>query len=115
MRAWVVVCLALGLALAESPARAQEAEILRRELEQLKQQLQMMQEQYQKTIQEMTDRLQRLEAQPAATPPAPAAAAPAPAAPALLRPFQPWSWLVHGSPSRSTSDGGLASCSSTWA
>ena len=49
MRAWVVVCLALGLALAASPAGAQEAEVLRRELEQLKQQLQMMQEQYQKT------------------------------------------------------------------
>jgi hypothetical protein len=82
MRAWVVVCLALGLILAESPAAAQEAEILRRELEQLKQQLQQMQEQYQKTIQEMTDRLQRLEAQPPTTAPAPAVAAPAPASPA---------------------------------
>jgi hypothetical protein len=79
MRAWVVVCLALGLALAESPARAQEAEILRREREQWKQQLQRMQEQYQKAIQEMTDRLQRLEAQPPAAPAAPAATAPAPA------------------------------------
>jgi hypothetical protein len=82
MRAWVVVWLALVLGVAPTPARAQEAEILRRELEQLKQQLQQMQEQYQKTIQEMTDRLQRLEAQPPAPPPAPAAAAPpAPAAP----------------------------------
>ena len=87
MRAWVVVCLALGLALAESPAAAQEAEVLRRELEQLKQQLQMMQEQYQKTIQDMTDRLQRLEAQPPATPSIPAAAAPpAPAASTVAAP-----------------------------
>jgi hypothetical protein len=86
MRTSVMVCLALVLGVAGTPATAQEAEILRRELEQLKQQLQMMQEQYQKTIQEMTDRLQRLEAQPPATPPAPAAAAPAPAAPAAAAP-----------------------------
>jgi hypothetical protein len=94
MRAWVVVCLALLLGVAVTPAAAQEAEILRRELEQLKQQLQMMQEQYQKAIQDMTDRLQRLEAQPptpaAATPTVPtapaAAAAPAPAAPTAATP-----------------------------
>jgi hypothetical protein len=77
MRAWVVVCLALGLTFAEIPASALEAEALRRELEQLKQQLQTMQEQYLKAIQEMTERLQRLEAQPAVPPPV---AAPAPAA-----------------------------------
>ena len=68
MRVLVMVCLVLGLGLAASPARAQEAEVLRQELEQLKQQLQMMQQQYQKTIQDMTDRLQRLEAQPTAPP-----------------------------------------------
>ena len=91
MRAWVVVCLVLGLALAERPAAAQEAEVLRRELEQLKQQLQMMQEQYQKTIQDMTDRLQRLEAQPPAAAPPPAAAAPtvAPPAPTTATPPPP--------------------------
>jgi hypothetical protein len=76
MRVFVVVCLALGLGLAASPALAQEAEALRRELEQLKQQLQIMQQQYEKAIQDMTDRLQRLEAQPTASPPSPAAGAP---------------------------------------
>jgi hypothetical protein len=89
MRAWVVVCLAASLALAGSPAGAQEAEVLRRELEQLKQQLQRMQEQYQKAIQDMTDRLQRLEAQPPAAAPPPAAAAPTVAPPAPTTAAQP--------------------------
>ncbi len=81
MRVFVVVCLALGVGLAASPALAQEAEVLRQELEQLKQQLQIMQQQYQKAIQDMTDRLQRLEAQPTAPPPSRAAGASATPAP----------------------------------
>jgi hypothetical protein len=90
MRACVVVCLAVVLGLAEAPATAQEAEVLRRELEQLKQQLQMMQEQYQRAIQDMTDRLQRLEAQPAVTAPQPAASAltVAPPAPTVAAPLR---------------------------
>jgi hypothetical protein len=76
MRVLVMVCLALGLWLAASPALAQEAELLRQELEQFKQQLQIMQQQYQKTIQDMTERLQRLEAQPPGPPPVPSAGAP---------------------------------------
>ncbi len=114
MRAWVVVCLALGLGLAESPARAQEAEVLRRELEQLKQQLQMMQEQYQKTIQDMTDRLQRLEAQPAPHRRRSAGTGRRGAAP-IRRRSPRWTWPARESRSRCTSVAEPASCSSTWA
>lgn len=102
MRVLLVVCLALGLVLASTPALAQDADALRRELEQLRQQLKTLQEQYQKAIDNMTERLQRLETQPAPAPPQPAAApavqaapsgAPRPGMPSLVelaRPREPF-------------------------
>ncbi len=85
MRAVAFVVVALYVALAHTPAIAQEAEALKKEIAEL-----------QKQLQSLAERLQRLEAQP---PPPPAAAAPpasAPAAPAvsltdLARPRQPFS------------------------
>ena len=102
MRVFVVVCLALGLGLAASPALAQEAEVLRRELEQLKQQLQTTQQQYQQAIEALTQRLQRLEARPQV------AAAPAPSQSGgpitlpslydLARPREPFSLYAQTTP-----------------
>ncbi len=60
MRALVSLCLALGLALAASPAGAQDADVLRRELDQLRQQFDAMKGQYQKAIDSLTERLRQL-------------------------------------------------------
>jgi hypothetical protein len=77
MRAFLTLTLALGLvAIVATPARAQDAEALRREMEQMRKQFEAMQEQYKKTMENMTDRIQRLETQPQ-----PAAAPAPPAAP----------------------------------
>jgi hypothetical protein len=75
MRALLTLTLVLGLvAIGAAPARAQDAEALRREMEQMRKQFEAMQEQYKKTMENMTDRIQRLETQPqpAAAPPTPA-------------------------------------------
>ncbi len=71
MRVRVILTLALGLAMTPIPARAQEAEALRREIEQLRRQLEVTQQQYQQAIEALTQRLQRLEVRPqvAAAPP----------------------------------------------
>lgn len=101
MHAFVILMVALFVALGAAPVFAQAPEALRKELEQLKRQ----QEQYQRAIDALSQRLQRLESQPApvATPPAPPsgplAQSPAnpqtqmapPSATDLLRPRQPFS------------------------
>jgi hypothetical protein len=77
MRALLTLTLVLGLvATVATPARAQDAEALRREMEQMRKQFEAMQEQYKKAMDGMADRIQRLEAQPQ-----PAAAPPPPTAP----------------------------------
>jgi hypothetical protein len=83
MRALVIAALCVAVSLVPLPARAQDAEALRRELEQLRRQ----QEQYQKAIEALSERLQRLESQgaPTSAPPAPATAQPAPAAPPVAQ------------------------------
>ncbi len=80
MRAFIGVCLLLGLALAHSPAPAQDPEALRKELEEMRKQFETMKEQYQKAIETMGERLQRLEAQPKPVAAQPAVQAP-PASP----------------------------------
>ncbi|HEV8309731.1 MAG TPA: hypothetical protein VGW35_18870 [Methylomirabilota bacterium] len=98
MRTFVALCLLAGVALAPSPAPAQDAEALRRELEQLRRQFDAMQQQYRQAIDSLTERLQRLEAQPppAAVPPAAppvTAQAPPSGPPSLLelaRPREPF-------------------------
>jgi hypothetical protein len=98
MRAFVALCLALGLAATAAPAAAQEAEALRRELEQLRQQFELMKEQYQKAIDTMTERLQRLEARPmtAAAPPAAPKAGGFPSWLELARPREPFALYAQG-------------------
>ncbi|MGH7391187.1 MAG: DUF4200 domain-containing protein [Candidatus Rokuibacteriota bacterium] len=70
MRARIVVCLLLSLAVVPAAAAAQEAETLRRELEQMRKQFETMKQEYQKAMDTMTERLQRLEERPQAAPPA---------------------------------------------
>ena len=102
MRVFVVVCLALGVGFAASPALAQEAEVLRRELEQLKQQLQTTQQQYQQAIEALTQRLQRLEARPqvAAAPASNQSGGPItlPSLYDLARPREPFSLYAQTTP-----------------
>jgi hypothetical protein len=76
MRAVAFVVVALYVALAHTPAIAQEAEALKKEIAEL-----------QKQLQSLAERLQRLEAQP----PPPPAAAPAVSLTDLARPRQPFS------------------------
>ena len=72
MRALVAACLGMGLALAASPAGAQDIETVRTQLEQLRQQFEGIKQQYERQIKELGDRIQQLEGQRAV----PAAAAP---------------------------------------
>ncbi len=97
MRSFVAVSLALGLALAQSPASAQDAEAVRKQLEEMRKQFDTMKEEYQKAIETMSDRLERLEAQPPPALPQPVVQAPPAARPAeqpslldLARPRQPF-------------------------
>jgi len=98
MRSFVAVCLALGLALGQSPASAQEAEALRKELDQMRRQFEAMKDQYQRSIETISERLKRLEAQPTPAPAQPTAVqapstAPPTGQPSLLelaRPRQPF-------------------------
>src|SRR5262245_41205894 len=81
MRKWGAGVLALSVALAASPARAQDAETLRRELDQMKKQFEDMKRDYQKAIDQMSERLNRLEATPPQSAPSGAAGAQTPPAP----------------------------------
>src|SRR5262245_60570793 len=131
MRKWGAGVLALSVALAASPARAQDAETLRRELDQMKKQFEDMKRDYQKAIDQMSERLNRLEATPpqsapagpvgAQVPPAPSgpASAQAPAAPAapsssmpsaadLLRPREPYALSGAGGRGQLLFDVGIA-------
>jgi hypothetical protein len=118
MRVVIGICLLVGVALAQSPAAAQDAEALRKELEQMRQQFEQMRDQYQKAIEAMAERLQRLEAQPqpAAPPPAvvqaPAGSQPAPGQPSLLelaRPREPYTLYERRGPSQLLFDIGIVS------
>jgi TolA-binding protein len=78
----LALMLVLALLVGIPPARAQDADALRREMEQMRKQFEAMQEQYKKALDSMSERLERMEKRPepsAAAPPAPAT--PAPAAP----------------------------------
>jgi hypothetical protein len=90
MRAFVAVCLALGL-LVPSIALAQDAEALRRELEEMRRQFEATRQQYEKNLQTLSERIQRLEARPqtAAAPPVVVQAPPPPRQPSLLELAQP--------------------------
>src|SRR5262245_25005992 len=66
--------LALGLALAPAPVRAEDAESLRRELQDVKSQFESMKAGYQKAIDALEKRIESLESRPSA----PAAPAPTP-------------------------------------
>jgi len=90
MRAFVATAVVLSLLAVTAPARAQDAETLRREMEQMRKQFEVMQEQYKKALDSMVERLERVEArpQPAVGAPGPTAATPempqpSPAAPPL--------------------------------
>ncbi len=102
MRSFVAVCMALGMALAQSPASAQDAEALRKELEQLRKQMETIGE-----------RLQRLEAQPkpvAAQPPAaPPPAAASPSLMELARPRAPFALYEQRGPGQLLFDMGVVS------
>jgi hypothetical protein len=84
MRGFLSLCLTLGLVLAATPVRAQDADALRRELEEMRRQFEAMKEQYQKALDSLTERLRRLEAAPpmAVAPPS----APVPATPGVATP-----------------------------
>ncbi len=114
MRALVVVCSLLGLALAHSPASAQDAEALRKELQEMRKQFETMKDQYQKAIDTMSDRLQRLETQPKpvaaqpTAPPSPTPVAPSiPSAAELLRPREPFALYGAGGRGQSLFDMGV--------
>ncbi len=103
MHAFIAVCLLLGLALAHSPASAQDAEALRKELEQLRKQMETI-----------SERLQRLEAQPQPAPAQPVVQAP-PGAPAtgqpspleLARPREPFALYQRRGPGQLLFDMGV--------
>ena len=87
MRDIITLALMLVLLLTVSivPARAQDADALRREMEQMRKQFDAMQEQYKKALDSMSERLERMEKRPeptVAAPPAPAPPAPATPTPA---------------------------------
>src|SRR5215470_16770322 len=87
MRDIIALALMLVLLLTVSivPARAQDADALRREMEQMRKQFDAMQEQYKKALDSMSERLERMEKRPeptVAAPPAPAPPAPATPTPA---------------------------------
>ena len=89
MRAFVVLALVIGVLVQASPARAQDAEALRREMEQMRKQFEAAQEQYKKALDSMAERLERMESrpQPAAAPPPvtqPVTTQPTPAAPPAM-------------------------------
>jgi len=98
MRAFVAVCLVLGLALAHSPVAAQEVEALRKELEEMRKQMETM-----------SERLQRLEAQPQPIVQAPPPAPPAGLSPLLelARPRQPFALYGQRGPRQLLFDMGL--------
>src|SRR5215471_14045682 len=94
MRDIIALALMLVLLLTVSivPARAQDADALRREMEQMRKQFDAMQEQYKKALDSMSERLERMEKRPeptVAAPPAPAPPAPAPPTPATPTPATP--------------------------
>jgi hypothetical protein len=102
MRARVLLTLALGLAIAPIPVRAQEADALRREIEQLRRQLEATQQHYQQAIEALTQRLQRLEASPqvAAAPSTTPGSGPIaiPSFYELARPREPFSLYAQTAP-----------------
>jgi len=67
MRAFALICLALGVVVAPLAAAADDAATLRNELEKMRQQFETVQQEYQKAIQSLSERLQRLEARPLTT------------------------------------------------
>jgi hypothetical protein len=81
MRAFVATAVVLALLVSAAPARAQDAEALRREMEQMRKQFEAMQEQYKKTMDSMAERLERVEARPQPAAAAPVAVQPTPGAP----------------------------------
>jgi hypothetical protein len=81
MRAFVATAVVLALLVPAAPARAQDAEALRREMEQMRKQFEAMQEQYKKTMDSMAERLERVEARPQPAAAAPGAVQPTPGAP----------------------------------
>jgi hypothetical protein len=112
--------LALSAILAAAPARAQDAEVLRKELDQMKKQFEDMKREYQKAIDHMSERLDRMESKPpaAAPPPGPAAGAgvpssPTPAPPSmpsaadLLRPREPFALYAAGGKGQLLFDAGV--------
>src|SRR5262245_34041885 len=104
MRRWMIGVFLLGAVLAAGPARAQDADALRKELDQMKKQFEDMKREYQKAIDQMSERLNRIEAKPQETPAQPGPSAQAPAAPApsmpsaadLLRPREPYALYAAG-------------------
>jgi hypothetical protein len=121
MRALIIACLVVGLALSAIPAMAEDAEALRRELEQMRRRFENSRQEYQKAIEAMGERLQRLEAAPQTvstqpmvvqappTAPPPAPAQPAPITPMdLLRPREPFALAARTGGGRLLFDMGVA-------
>lgn len=119
MHALVIVCLALVLMLAASPAAGQDASALRRELEEMRRGFEAMKQNYEKSIEALGERLKRLESAPAptaapappVTPVAPVAQTPPSSTPSaldLLRPRQPFSLYGQRSTGQLLFDFGVA-------
>jgi hypothetical protein len=91
----IVVLVTLSIFMHVIPARAQDAEALRRELEQMRRQFQQVQDDYRKALEQMAERLQRLEAKPQTASAPPVVVQAPPASPPLraedlVRPRQPF-------------------------
>jgi opacity protein-like surface antigen len=115
----MALCLSAVVALAHSPAGAQDVEAPRRELEQMKKQFDTMKGQYERAVEDMAERIKKLEAEPrpASTQPStaqPAAISQAPppgGQPTLLelaRPREPFSLYGPRAPGQLLFDMGAA-------
>ncbi len=110
MRAFVTLCLLLGLVVAHSPVAAQDVQTLRRELEQMREQFEAMKDQYQKAIQAMSERLQRVEAQQPMAAQSVAVQPPSGSQPSLLelaRPREPFGLYERRGPGQLLFDMGV--------
>jgi hypothetical protein len=116
MRAWIIICLLVGLAVPATPVVAEDAEALKQELEQMRRRFENAQQEYQKAVEALSERLQRLEAKPqaASSPPVLVQAPPAPAPSSgptpmdLLRPRDPFALYSQRGPGQLLFDIGVA-------